>query len=299
MLPVARPAFPPLPLVQRSRARVAADVQRGLVAGSVTLNEDDPAMTSLGGSGLSPTRDKPLVLIVDDEHDLVELITMNLQRNGFDTIEAGNGDDALEMTRKHRPDLVLLDLMLPGLDGTEVARRLRSEPQTKQVPIVMLTAKTEETDIVVGLTIGADDYVAKPFSPKVLMARVKAVLRRRGMSTPASGSTKLSAPTGPGLLEAGPLLMDLDKHEVRVGSETVKLTLTEFKLLKGLVEAGGRVLSRDRLMDKAMGADVFVTDRAIDVHVTAIRKKLGSYSWLVHTVRGVGYRLQEVTPETN
>lgn len=239
----------------------------------------------LGQSG----REKPLVLVVDDEPDLVELISMNLQRNGFDTIEAGDGDTALEMTRKHRPDLVVLDLMLPGLDGTEVAKRLRAEPQTQQVPIVMLTAKTEETDVVVGLTIGADDYVAKPFSPKVLMARVKAVLRRRGGAAPTAEADA----DDPGLLTAGPLVMDLDKHEVHAGGELVKLTLTEFKLLKALVEAGGRVLSRDRLMDKAMGTDVFVTDRAIDVHVTAIRKKLGEYSWLVHTVRGVGYRLQE------
>ena len=228
-----------------------------------------------------------LVLVVDDEADLVELIGLNLRRSGYRVATASNGEEALRQARKLLPDLVILDVMMPGLDGTEVTRQLRASADTEHLPILMLTARTEETDEVVGLSVGADDYVTKPFSPKVLMARVKSLMRRSTVpATPAAG------PEGE-RLTAGPLVIDLDKHEVRLDDKLVKLTLTEFKLLQALVEAKGRVLSRDRLMDKAMGADVFVTDRAIDVHVTAIRKKLGEAAWLVHTVRGVGYRLQE------
>jgi DNA-binding response OmpR family regulator len=236
----------------------------------------------------APSRKK--VLIVDDEKDIVDLVAYNLGRNGYDTLVATNGNQALELAKKSAPDLIILDLMLPGLDGTEVARRLKADSQTAQIPIVMLTAKGEETDVVVGLTLGADDYVTKPFSIKVLLARVASVMRR--------AETGSAAPEG-GLLRAGPLSIDTLKHEVAVEGETVKLTLTEFKLLAALVQARGRVLTRDQLMDKAMGTDVFVTDRAIDVHITAIRKKLGSASWLVHTVRGVGYRLRESPEETD
>ena len=229
--------------------------------------------------------EKPVVLVVDDERDLVEMICLNLERHGFTPITAFTGTSALEMASRHQPRLILLDVMLPGVEGTEVARRLRAEPATQHIPIIMLTARTEETDVVVGLAMGADDYVTKPFSMKVLVARVKAVLRRQERPP--------TVPDEEGILRAGPLTMDVNKHEVDVEGRPVKLTLTEFKLLRALVEAQGRVLNRDRLMDKGMGEDVFVTDRAIDVHITAIRKKLGDASWLVHTVRGVGYRLQE------
>jgi len=228
------------------------------------------------------------VLVVDDERDLVDLITYNLQRNGFEPMGAHSGTEALEIAQRELPDLIVLDLMLPGIDGTEVARRLKSDARTSQIPIVMLTAKGEETDVVVGLTLGADDYVTKPFSMKILLARLNTVLRR---------SESIAHTDDVGLLRAGPLAIDMSKHEVTANGEAVKLTLTEFKLLSALLNARGRVLTRDQLMDKAMGADVFVTDRAIDVHVTAIRKKLGSASWLVHTVRGVGYRLQETPDE--
>jgi DNA-binding response OmpR family regulator len=232
---------------------------------------------------------KRTVLVVDDEKDIVDLITYNLQRNGYDVLCALNGTEALDLAQKHVPDLVVLDLMLPGIDGTEVARRLKADPRTATVPIIMLTAKGEETDVVVGLTLGADDYVTKPFSMKILLARLSTVLRRA-----EQGATADAAEAG--ILKAGPLTIDTSKHEVSVNGEPARLTLTEFKLLTALLHARGRVLTRDQLMDKAMGSDVFVTDRAIDVHVTAIRKKLGSANWLVHTVRGVGYRLQE-TPE--
>ena len=234
----------------------------------------------------SSRRPKRRILVVDDEKDLVDLIAYNLTRGGFDVVTSHNGAEALELARREPPDLVVLDLMLPGLDGTEVARRLKADSRTAMVPIVMLTARSEETDVVVGLTLGADDYVTKPFSMKILLARINTVLRR--------GDQPDAAAVGEGAtLRAGPLVIDASKHEVTVDGEAVRLTLTEFKLLSALVAARGRVLTRDQLMDKAMGTDVFVTDRAIDVHVTAIRKKLGSASWLVHTVRGVGYRLQE------
>ncbi|MEM6313721.1 MAG: response regulator transcription factor [Planctomycetota bacterium] len=227
--------------------------------------------------------DAKLVLIVDDERDLVELVTHNLSRSGYRTMAAGDGRTALDRARRDKPDLIILDVMMPNVDGHEVARRLKGDPETAHIPIIMLTAKAEETDEIVGLKIGADDYVTKPFSMKVLIARMESVLRRGGEAETADEVQ----------LRAGPLTIDHAKHEVFVDDRLIKLTLTEFKLLTALVEARGRVLSRDRLMDKAMGTDVFVTDRAIDVHVTAIRKKLGKASWLVHTVRGVGYRLQE------
>jgi DNA-binding response OmpR family regulator len=226
------------------------------------------------------------VLVVDDEKDLVDLISYNLTRGGYDVLTSHNGGDALEIARKELPDLVVLDLMLPGLDGTEVARRLKGDARTANIPIVMLTARSEETDVVVGLTLGADDYVTKPFSMKILLARINTVLRRGETAESGTGAEG-------GVLRAGPLVIDMSKHEVTVNGEPVRLTLTEFKLLSALVAARGRVLTRDQLMDKAMGTDVFVTDRAIDVHITAIRKKLGGANWLVHTVRGVGYRLQE------
>ena len=215
-------------------------------------------------------RNHKTILVVEDEKDLSDLITYNLQRNGYDALCAGDGQVALELAAKHIPDLVLLDLMLPGIDGTEVARRLRADARTANIPIIMLTAKGEETDVVVGLTLGADDYVTKPFSMKILLARLATVLRRSEI-----------APAESNLLKAGPLSIDTSKHAVLVENQQVRLTLTEFKLLTALVTARGRVLTRDQLMDKAMGSDVFVTDRAIDVHVTAIRKKLGVAHWLI------------------
>jgi DNA-binding response OmpR family regulator len=244
------------------------------------MSKYEPVRASVG-------RGRKRVLVVDDEKDLVDLISYNLTRNGYEVLAAQDGATALEVVERENPDLIILDLMLPEVDGTEVARRLKADSRTATIPVIMLTAKGEETDVVVGLTIGADDYITKPFSMKILLARVNTVLRRS--EPPPAGAEA-------GLLRAGPLVIDGSKHEASVNNEPLKLTLTEFRLLTALVGARGRVLTRDQLMDKAMGSDVFVTDRAIDVHVTAIRKKLGEASWLVHTVRGVGYRLQE-SPE--
>lgn len=230
----------------------------------------------------SPSRRQKRVLVVEDERDLNELITFNLQRSGFEVISAFNGNDAVDKARLQMPDMIVLDIMLPGIDGTEVTRQLKADVKTAHIPIIMLTARSEETDVVVGLKLGADDYVTKPFSMKILAARLESLSRRIDQNI---------APEAAATLKAGPLEMDLSRHEATVNGQGVKLTLTEFKLLSALVQARGRVLSRDQLMDKAMGSDVFVTDRAIDVHVTSIRRKLGDAAALVHTVRGVGYRL--------
>lgn len=219
------------------------------------------------------------VLIVDDERELAELLAINLARAGYRTTLAHDGRAALARALELRPDLILLDVMLPELTGTEVAARIRTDPATSGIPIIMLTAKTEEIDQLVGLTVGADDYITKPFSVKVLLARVEAVLRR------ASRAGTEGAP-----LRLAGVQIDLATHEVTVDGEPARLTLTEFRLLAALAQANGRVLSRHHLMSKAMGPGVTVTERTIDVHMTAIRKKLGKYGSLIRTVRGVGYR---------
>lgn len=243
-------------------------------------------MTDTRSPGATRTTPKlgKTVLIVDDERDLVDLVSYNLARQGYDVISAGDGNDAVELATKAQPNLILLDLMLPGIDGMEVARQLRAEPRTATIPIIMLTARGEEIDVVVGLTLGADDYVTKPFRMKELLARVQAVLRREDS---ASGNAEQQ------ITRVGPLAIDSSRHDATIEGQSIKLTLTEFRLLSAIVAARGRVLSRNQLMDKALGTGVFVTDRAIDVHITAIRKKLADAQWLIHTVRGVGYRLQE------
>ncbi len=225
-------------------------------------------------------RENKRILIVEDQLDLAELLAYNLQKLGYSTATASNGRTALQMANSIRPDLILLDLMLPEISGTEVATRLRSDPSMAATPIIMLTAKADEVDQVVGLTLGADDYVTKPFSMKVLLARIEAVLRR---SSDAQSTSE-------DVTRLGPVVIDLASHEVRVDGKPINLTLTEFRLLASLVQAGGRVLSRRALMTKAMGPGVLVTERTIDVHMTAIRKKLGRHEQLLRTVRGVGYR---------
>ncbi len=252
----------------------------------MTKSLETMARVTPGNGSQQVTKKK--ILVVDDEKDIVEMVSYNLVRHGYAALAAHNGHDAIATAERELPDLIILDLMMPGLDGTEVTRRLKADPKTAGIPVLMLTARSEETDVVVGLSIGADDYVTKPFSMKILLARLGTILRRKE----AAAAANAAAEEG-NFLRAGPLTIDTEKHEALVDGESIKLTLTEFKLLTALVTARGRVLTRDQLMDKAMGADVFVTDRAIDVHVTAIRKKLGEANWLIHTVRGVGYRLQE------
>lgn len=222
---------------------------------------------------------KAQILVVEDEKDLSELLVYNLERAGYAAVAARSGRRALDLIASSAPDLIILDLMLPEVSGTEIASRVRANPRTSTVPIIMLTAKGTETDQVMGLAIGADDYISKPFSMKVLLARVEAVLRR------SAGGTGEDA-----LLRMGPVIVNLATHEVESGGEAVKLTLTEFRILAALMQASGRVLARSILMAKAMGPGVTVTERTIDVHVTAIRRKLGVGASIIRTVRGVGYR---------
>lgn len=219
------------------------------------------------------------ILVVDDEKDLAELLAYNLKKAGYLVSVVFSGRQALDLISAQLPDLILLDIMLPEFSGTEIANRVRTNPRTAGIPIVMVTAKGEELDQVVGLTVGADDYIAKPFSMKVLLARVEAVLRRAGRAKPESHT-----------LELGPIEVNIETHEAFVRGEPLRLTLTEFRILTSLIQAEGKILSRSALMSKAMGPGVTVTERTIDVHVTAIRKKLGDAGAMIRTVRGVGYR---------
>ncbi|MCB9895538.1 MAG: response regulator [Planctomycetes bacterium] len=225
------------------------------------------------------------ILIIEDEPDIMEVLKYNLEKNRYRVATAGSGEDGLAAARATQPDLVLLDLMLPGIDGLEVCRKLRDDERTRDLPVIMLTAKGTEADVVVGLTLGADDYVVKPFSTSELMARIKAVLRR---IEPREGDSDSET------LNAGSLTVDLRKHEVSVDGKALELTLSEFKLLSFLMRKKGRVFTRDQLLDAVVGPDVFVTARNIDVHVAALRKKLGKYGSYIVTVRGVGYRFEEV-----
>jgi two-component system phosphate regulon response regulator PhoB len=222
------------------------------------------------------------VLIIDDEPDIVEFVSYNLQRERFETLQAGDGPAALRLAREFLPDLILLDLMLPGINGLEVCRQLRQVPETCEIPIIMLTAKGEEADIVTGLEIGADDYVPKPFSMRLLLARIRAVLRRSGRGE-QEGAT---------ITKIDELVIDDERHEVTLEGEPVPLTLTEYKLLRFLARNAGRVFTRSQILGNIQGEHVLVVDRAIDVHVAALRRKLGDASSLIETVRGVGYRFK-------
>jgi two-component system phosphate regulon response regulator PhoB len=241
------------------------------------------AHKSLSSNGL---RSKRRVLVVEDERDVADMLVYNFERAGFDAEAVYDGRAALESIFRDPPDLIVLDWMIPHVSGTEVASKIRTSPATSTIPIVMLTARTDELDQIVGLTVGADDYVTKPFSTKVLVARVEAVLRRAADPSPSAGRTRL-----------GPLEVDVHTHQVSVEGRAVHLTLTEFRLIAALIQAGGRILSRGQLMARAMGPGVTVTERTIDVHITAIRKKLGVAGDLIHTVRGVGYRATVETGE--
>src|SRR5262245_28880518 len=223
------------------------------------------------------------ILVVEDEPDLLDLVVYNLKREGFRPVRAETGEKALELARDERPDLILLDLMMPGLDGLEVCRRLRGNEATAEIPIVMVTARAEEGDAVLGLSMGADDYVKKPFGVKELLARVRAVLRRT-----SAGADPAAKPVRVDELEVDPA-----KHEVRIRGKDVVCTPTELRLLHHLVRNRGRVFSRQQLLDKAVGTDVIVIDRNIDVHVATLRKKLLDYGSRIVTIRGVGYKFTD------
>ena len=223
------------------------------------------------------------ILVVDDEQNILELIKYNLDQERYRVTTVGSGEEALKQTHAQIPDLIILDLMLPGIDGLDVCRELKNDPKTAHIPIVMLTVKGEESDIVIGLELGADDYITKPFSPKVLLARLKAVLRRR-KSEPA-GETDV--------LTFGELMIHPGRYEVSVQGKPIKLTSTEFRILHLLAQRPGWVFTRYQIVDAARGEDAAVTDRSVDFHITSLRRKLGLCSDYIETVWGVGYRFKE------
>lgn len=225
------------------------------------------------------------ILVVEDEAEIQELLRYNLAKENYRVHIAVSGEKALEMAQKERPDLVLLDLMLPGLDGLEVCRLLKRDEKTRTIPIVMLTAKGGEADIVAGLELGADDYVTKPFSPRVLLARIRAVLRR---AAGEDGETQ-----GPECLQFRDLQIHPGRHEVRVANQPIALTATEFRVLHVLARRPGWVLTRRQISEAVHGMDYPVTDRSVDVQIVALRKKLKSAGEMIETVRGVGYRFKE------
>jgi two-component system phosphate regulon response regulator PhoB len=222
------------------------------------------------------------ILVVDDEPDLLELVSFNLSKAGYRVVCVKSGEEALAQIPVSPPDLLVLDLLLPGVDGLDVCKALKQNPLTTSIPIIMLTARSEEADIVTGLELGADDYLTKPFSPRILLARVKAALRRvRSTSQPTSA-----------VIIHGTLTIHPGHHEVHVGDQSVRLTPTEFNILHLLAQRPGWVFTRYQIVDAARGNDAGVTERSVDVHIAALRRKLGRDGEAIETVRGIGYRLQ-------
>jgi two-component system phosphate regulon response regulator PhoB len=226
---------------------------------------------------------KEHIVVVEDESDILELLTYNLTREGYEVTALANGEQALQLIPRKKPGLILLDLMLPGVGGLEICRLLKAKPETARIPIIMVTAKGEETDVVVGLEMGADDYIAKPFSLRVLMARIHSVLRRR---------EKEPVPAGE-LLKVHDLVINPGRHEVMGGKTGIELTASEFRLLHFLAQRPGWVFTREQIVDGVKGEDYAVTDRAVDVQMVSLRRKLGRRADYIETVRGVGYRFKE------
>lgn len=222
------------------------------------------------------------ILVVDDEEDILDLVEYNLVKNGYDVTCVASGEEAIETARKNSPDLILLDLMLPGVDGLEVCRRLKGDATAANVPIVMLTAKGEEADIVTGLELGADDYVTKPFSTRVLISRVNAVLRRKEGEIDETSTIRIHD-----------LQIIPGRHEAILDNQRLDLTFTEFCILHFLAQRPGWVFTREQIIDAVRGSDYPVTERSVDVQIVGLRKKLGPFGHYIETVRGVGYRLKE------
>ena len=227
---------------------------------------------------------KERILVVEDEEDILELVRYNLSREGYQVLGVTSGEKALKTAGLELLDLIVLDLMLPGLDGLEVAKRLKSDSKTQHIPIIMLTAKGEEADIVTGLELGADDYVTKPFSPRILTARIKAVLRRRKDVATADDTS---------VIQIHDLVLHPGRREAKAGGDFVDLTFTEFQVLYYLARRPGWVFTRSQIIDAVRGDDYPVTDRSVDVQIVGLRKKLGSCGQYIETVRGVGYRFRE------
>jgi two-component system phosphate regulon response regulator PhoB len=223
------------------------------------------------------------ILAVDDESDILELLRYNLKKHGYKVIAAASAEEAQQVMKRERPDAIILDLMLPGMSGREFCVRLKSDIKTTQIPVMMLTAKGEEEDIVKGFELGADDYLTKPFSPRVLIARIKSLLRRSFERLDEHTQT----------IECEGLKIDPRRHEFYVDGEPVELTSTEFKILYLLMSKAGWVFGRQKIVDEVHGVDYPVTDRSIDVQVVGLRRKLGRYGALIETVRGVGYRFKD------
>ena len=222
------------------------------------------------------------ILVVDDEIDLLDLVAHHLKQAGFTVVTASRGEEALDLARRSRPDAILLDIMLPDIQGTEILKRLRNDAATGGIPVIFLSARGEEVDRVVGFELGADDYVVKPFSPRELILRLRALLRRSGKSDAAGDS----------LLEAHGIRLDRGRHLVQVGGESLDLTATEFRLLTYLMARPGLVLTRWQILENVWGTDISVTDRTVDTHVKRLRSKLKSAARSIETVRGVGYRFR-------
>jgi two-component system phosphate regulon response regulator PhoB len=223
------------------------------------------------------------ILIVEDEEEIRELVAYNLVKQGYRAIPVGTGEEGLRRVQAEKPDLIVLDLMLPGVDGLEVCRSLKRDPTTESIPVVMLTAKGEEADIVAGLELGADDYLTKPFSPRVLLARIRAVLRRKA-EEPLDEME---------VLRSHGLTIHSGRHEVLVEGKSIPLTATEFRVLYLLVQRSGWVFTRDQITNAIHGEDNVVTDRSVDVQIVGLRKKLGKAAAFIETIRGVGYRFKE------
>lgn len=226
--------------------------------------------------------DRTTVLVIEDDASLSEVLTYNLKAAGYEVFRARDGADGIQQAQARHPDVVVLDLMLPLVDGLEVCRRLRSDPAMQETLIVMLTARAEESDQVVGFSMGADDYVTKPFSVKVLLERIKALLRRQ-----------LSASSESELITSQGITIDRHRHRALAGEKTLGLTLSEFRLLEALLRHPGRAFSRSELIDAALGDDAMVLERTIDVHIRSLRQKLGAHADMIETVRGIGYRFRE------
>ena len=223
------------------------------------------------------------VLVVEDEEDIMEVIRFNLDKEGYEVNQALSGEKALQLIEKKLPTLVLLDLMLPGINGLDLCRILKQNDRTKGIPVIMLTAKSEDADIVAGLEMGAEDYITKPFSPRVLLARVRTVLRRRETGVKDDSS----------VIQVEGMQIHPGRHEVTMGENVVDLTPSEFRILHYLARRPGWVYSRDQIIDAIRGHGYVVTDRAIDVQVVGLRKKLGDYGKFIETVRGIGYRFRD------
>lgn len=224
----------------------------------------------------------PTILVVEDEQDILDLVDFNLRQAGFKVIKATSGVDGLREAKNHKPDLVVLDLMLPGMDGKEVCRRIRQDESIRNLPILMLTALASETDRIIGFEIGADDYMPKPFSPRELVLRVQAILRR---------SQETEEPSG--MIRLGPLIIDSERPSVEVDGEELNLTATEFKLLHHLASRAGKVQTREVLLEEVWGYAYQGYARTVDTHIRRLRKKLGSVSNNIETIRGIGYRFRE------